>query len=397
MSTLKTDYTPFACPNSKCKFYGQFGQNQITHHGWMGKNRHIQRLRCRECNKTFSENKGSLREGSKIDVDRQETLFKCFRWGVCDEGSADIAQVNIKTVRLFRSKVSKQSEILHNTRVQGVQSPGIQMDEIRVKQGGKITWAGLAIIMSSLLIVAVSLGSRNQLLADKLFAQIWCRCKQVSIFLTDGWKCYFSGLIRCYGRLYTPRKRQEHRGRRLSKRFKIDKMFYGQVIKQTVGRFRLCAVRCRAVLGSMKECLFFMKAYRLGKKIHTAHIERWFGSLRSCVASLRRKSRCLSRSETILEAHIWIYVALHNWMLPHSSLKGLITPAMAAGLTDHVWSYQEFIYLRIFDDGNMRIKITEKLDQMRSKETIKAYRRTKFAKGEEEVIWKSPLNQEVAA
>lgn len=222
MSTLSQDYSRFACPNCKCKFYGQWNQGNITHHSWMGKNKQIQRLRCRDCKVAFSENKNSLREKAKIHEDQQELLLKCFRWGVCDEGAADICRVNTKTVQLFRSKASKQAESHHEECVHGVEAPGIQMDELRAKQAKSVTWIGAAIALKSLFILAVTFGQRNQGLADGLFAEIWVRCCRFGIILTDGWSCYYNGLMRCFGRVYQPRRAFWRRGKKLAKRLKLD-------------------------------------------------------------------------------------------------------------------------------------------------------------------------------
>lgn len=394
MSTSSKNYTSFACPNIKCKLHGSKNQENITHHSWIGKEKNIERLRCIACNRAFSENKNTLRERAKIKEEQQELLFKCFRWGVCDEGAADISDVNLKTVRLFRSKVAVHAKTHHNSQVKGVNAAGMQMDEIRAKQSGGITWAAVAMILSTYLIIAVAYGKRNQSLADQLFAQVWARCTRVGMVLTDGWRCYYSGLMRCFGRIYRPRRSGVIRGRKLGHRLKLTQnVFYGQVVKQTEGRFRLCAVRCRAVLGTMAECLFFIRAYGFGKKIHTANIERWFGNLRSCVAGLRRKSRCLRKGSQIFGDHVWIYVALHNWILPHGSLmvNGLRqTPAMAAGLTDHIFSYREFIRLQVFADLDAEERVRTKLNEMQLDKTVRAYKRTKQPEPEEEVIWKSP-------
>ena len=48
-----------------------------------------------------------------------------------------------------------------------------------------------------------------------------------------------NALLRCYGRLFRPR-RLESIGKKLAQRLKLDQghPFYGQVIKQTVGRFQ---------------------------------------------------------------------------------------------------------------------------------------------------------------
>lgn len=395
MSTSSKDYTRFACPNDKCKMHGQFNQGNIAHHSWIGKNKNINRLRCKKCQCNFSENRGTLRERARIEEEKQERLLKCFRWGVCEEGCADICKVSLKTVQLFRKKAALHGKKHHGLKVKEVDAPGIQMDELRAKQGGSlVTWVGAAMAINSFLILAVTVGQRNQHLANNLLAEIWGRCKRVGMFLSDGWSCYYKAILLCFGRIYSPRKSEGKRGRKKAERLKLKKSdpFYGQVVKQTTKWYELCAVKCRAILGTMKECLFFIKAYGLGTKINTSHIERWFGNVRCHIASLRRKSRCLGRSPIILGERLWIYVTLHNWIIPHASLvkNGIkITPAMAAGLIDHPMTYQEYLHLPVFSSKEMDMRIKGKLQEMESEEKAKALKRTRRKKYQERVLWEA--------
>jgi IS1 family transposase len=296
--------------------------------------------------------------------------------------------------RLYIILLSKKQVQLHQeAEIKEVKEAGVQVDGIRVKQAGKITWAAVAIAMSSFLILGLSVGKRAQGLVDLLIAEVWGRCQSIGIFLSDGWSCYFSALQRCYARLY--RSRSKQRGRKMAKRLKFDRLspFYGQVIKQTKDKFRLCAVRCKALIGTMSECLFFIKTYELGNKIHTSHIERWFGTLRCHIASLRRKSRCFGKSEAILSERMWIFIWFHNWTLIHDSLtiKGIKrTPAMAAGLAEHPLTYRDRIHLRIKENLQLKERIQTKLKEMQSKEVMGAAKRTKRPKDQESVIWKAP-------
>ena len=55
-------------------------------------------------------------------------------------------------------------------------------------------------------------------------------------------------------------------------------------------------------------------------------------------------------------------VSLYNFVMPHKSLRqGRTprTPAMAIGLTDHVWSYREYIWL----PGHTDPVLTKQLDE----------------------------------
>jgi transposase-like protein len=215
--------------------YGQFNQGNVTHHSWIGKNKNIKRLRCKNCRCNFSENRGTLRERAHLGEEKQERLLKCFRWGVCEEGCADICEVSLKSVQLFRKKAAQHGKQHHEAKVKEVNAPAVQMDELRAKQGGSVTWIGAAMAINSFLILAVTLGQRNQQLANDLFAEIWGRCKWIGIFLSDGWSCYYTAILLCFGRIHSPRNSEEKRRRKKAERLKLKKSdpFYGQVVKQT--------------------------------------------------------------------------------------------------------------------------------------------------------------------
>ena len=77
---------------------------------------------------------------------------------------------------------------------------------------------------------------------------------------------------------------------------------------------------------------------------------RWYGTLRGLVAPLRRRTRCLSWSHARHRGKVWLLVSLYNFVMPHKSLRQgrrACTPAMAIGLTEHVWSYREYIWLPV--------------------------------------------------
>ena len=81
--------------------------------------------------------------------------------------------------------------------------------------------------------------------------------------------------------------------------------------------------------------------------ISTSYVER--GNLSIRMAS-RRFTRLCSGFSKKLECHVAavsLYVAHYNWCRPHETLspsaRSQTTPAMALGLTDHVWSIGELI------------------------------------------------------
>src|SRR5215510_1568745 len=56
-------------------------------------------------------------------------LMKCQHWGVCDEGTADICAVDLKTVYRFQHVATQRAQTHHQQVVRNVDVPGVQLDE----------------------------------------------------------------------------------------------------------------------------------------------------------------------------------------------------------------------------------------------------------------------------
>jgi hypothetical protein len=83
------------------------------------------------------------------------------------------------------------------------------------------------------------------------------------------------------------------------------------------------------------------------------------------VAAIGRRVNTLCQGETGLRDQLALFQVYHNFVLPHASLRQRLlipeatngcgsaklwrpcTPAMAAGLTDHVWSLKEVLFYRV--------------------------------------------------
>ena len=78
--------------------------------------------------------------------------------------------------------------------------------------------------------------------------------------------------------------------------------------------------------------------------INTAYIERLNATLRTWLPALVRRTRTPSGARERLEAALFWTGCVYNFCHVHATLEG--TPAMAADLTDHVWSIDELIRYR---------------------------------------------------
>jgi hypothetical protein len=102
-----------------------------------------------------------------------------------------------------------------------------------------------------------------------------------------------------------------------------------------------------------------------GWQINTAFIERLNLTIRQHVAAVGRRVTTLCKGEEGVRQQLVVYQTYHNFCLPHTALRQPLpqplpthgtgsakrwqpcTPAMAAGLTDHVWSLKEVLLFRV--------------------------------------------------
>ena len=87
--------------------------------------------------------------------------------------------------------------------------------------------------------------------------------------------------------------------------------------------------------------------------LNTAFIERLNGTFRERLASLTRKCRHAASRLQALHTGMYLIGCTYNFCLVHQELSKEIhrgkrcTPAMASGLTDHVWSFGELLSYKI--------------------------------------------------
>src|SRR5215467_5521865 len=361
-------YTRFSCPNPQCARFNHPGEGNIVHRSWTGTHKHIERLRYTARDREFSEREGTLMARSKLPEATVEQLLKCQRWGVCDEGTADICAVDLKTVHRFQHVAAQRAETHHCQSVQHVEVQGVQWDEahskLRPKQG---EWVHTALAMGSWFLLWVDFGPRTQGTAATLIAQVVARTRQLPLFLTDGWKPYTAALLQVVGVVYR-RRRRGNVGRKPKPRLVAPPaLFYAQVVKVRNPAGHVVEVSRRVVFGGPRRFVKQLRLRQLGTTIQTAFMERWYGTLRGLGAPLRRRTRCLSWSRARHRGRLWLLVSLYNFVMPHKSLRQgrtRRTPAMAIGRTDHVWSYREYIWLQVHADPALTKQMDDRIARL---------------------------------
>jgi IS1 family transposase len=265
---------------------------------------------------------------------------------------------------------------LHDVRVQQV-----QLDEVfallsAVKDGTvseaeaierlerSPQWVWVALDPESKLLLAIDVGERTLAMAQRVVHHV----AQVvapdcaPLFLTDGFREYMTALLTHFGSWVQP-ERQRAQGPAPKPRWMpLPQLLYAQVVK-TIRRRRLVRVTHRVVFGTLDRVNHVLAA--CGWQINTAFVERLNLDLRQHVAAVGRRVNTLCKQEAGLRQQVALFHTYHNFCLPHASLRLPLpqplptngtgsakqwrpcTPAMAAGLTDHVWTLREVLMFRV--------------------------------------------------
>jgi IS1 family transposase len=77
------------------------------------------------------------------------------------------------------------------------------------------------------------------------------------------------------------------------------------------------------------------------ERICTSYVERNNLTFRMQMRRFTRLTNGFSKKLVNLRAMVWLWIAYYNFCRIHGSLR--VTPAMAAGITDHVWDLAELV------------------------------------------------------
>ena len=177
------------------------------------------------------------------------------------------------------------------------------------------------------------------------------------LFTSDKLKAYPGALLLVFGVPERPDEKPRGRPRKRQRRVFPEGLLYGQIDKERE-RGRLVCIDRRAVFGTHAQIQAVLD--RDGKRgmINTSIVERDNLSFRQHNGRTVRKTLSFSKNWQMHQASVDFEDAVHNFVRPHSSLKLRIvgpkgrrkwverTPAMAAGLTDRIWSLRELLSYR---------------------------------------------------
>lgn len=323
------------CPNRDCPARGRSGEGNIWIHA-----RTPPRYRCTVCNRTFSARAGTLFHRRSTDEATIICILTLLAHGCPPAAIAPAFGVQRQTVREWQDAAGGQGEAVHQHLVCQPRDLGaVQADEIRVRQQGRVVWLAMAMVVATRLwLGGVVSPRRDGALIARLCALIkGCALPAPLLVCVDGFAAYVRQVRRM---ARSPEPRCGRRGRCQLKEW--PGLVIGQVVKQR-GDGHVVGVTRRLAHGTARRAAWLLG----GGTIQTAYIERLNGTFRARLTALARRTRAGGRTVARLERGMWLIGTLYNFCTPHASLTCGQTPAMAAGITDHVWSVHEMLHYHV--------------------------------------------------
>ena len=184
--------------------------------------------------------------------------------------------------------------------------------------------------------------------ARQLLKDLTTRLQNKPLFVSDELSHYGTVLSELFHKLL-PVAPTGKRGRPRNPKKVVDSDLDYATVHKTRQGGRVIKVECRVVHGS-KQRISDRLADSPSYTINTAYIERSNLDWRLWDAHLARKAPTAARSIRWLKAKFAICVACYNFIRPHETLSRgedrifrAITPAMAAKVTDHQWTFDELL------------------------------------------------------
>ncbi len=338
------------CPNPQCTQYGKRGFNAPLVR--RGADRGISRLLCTACKRTFSARQGTAYFGVRVEEPNYTIAMRALAEGNSLRGTSRIVEVEKDTScdwldragRHCRAVTAWLFDTLHLTECQVDELWGfVRKKEAHLTAAEKVlalygdAWVWIAFAPEWRLVATFVVGKRDQANANMLLKRLQAvSCGYILFFTSD------------------------------------QLPHYAQVVKRRKGG-RVVEVSTKIIFGSEAAVPARFAASTVSQTINTSFVERNNLTCRQCNGRLSRKVLSFSKDLTWLEKHLWLSLAYYHFVLPHDSLRHRlsepqstrgsgspkkwqpVTPAMAAGLTDHVWTLEELLSYRVPPDFRDRL------------------------------------------
>jgi IS1 family transposase len=368
------------CPHSDCDYRGWLELGNLRANGHPGGGPWRQ-FYCTSCKGYFLETHGTIFHGKQAAVELIVRVLACLAEGLGIRATARVFEVEANTVLHWLVEAAGQLRAFSAHFLCDVHVEQLQLDELyavlRELKAGEISddeaikrlerspyWVWTAMDPKSKLLLVVDVGTRTLAMAQSVVHQLALVLAPgcVPLFLTDGFKEYRTAILAHFGHWIQPERRRDKGPMPKPRWMPLPELLYAQVVK-SYRRRRIVGVKHRVVFGT--QLVIEEVLAKCGWTINTAFVERLNLDIRQRVAAIGRRVNTLCQGEAGLLDQLVLFQTYHNFVLSHASLRQALpipeptngtgsaklwrpcTPAMAAELTDHVWSLKEVLLYRV--------------------------------------------------
>ena len=363
------------CPNTQCAQYNLMNKGNVSAIATYLTQSGTRRLfRCRTCSTTFAETRDTVFFDLRTAEEKVMMALKMLLVRVELAGISFVLGVTEETVLAWLARAAQHAEAINAHVLRDLPVTQVQLDEMwnfikrkharETDEAGESLpegedgrqWVWISFAPEFRLMIAAVVGPRTLDTAKEVVAATKARVAGIPAFFSDGFTCYLAALIAAF-HVVTTFARTGKRGRpRKPLCEPHPDLVYGQLVKQQK-QGKLLTLSTRVVLGAERLA-------QRGLTISTALVERVNLTLRQALAPLTRKTYSFCKDRERMRQRVVFFQAFYNVARPHMSLRrplsmrerkrhGAIrprwrerTPAMAAGVTDHVWTFRELLTVK---------------------------------------------------
>jgi IS1 family transposase len=275
---------------------------------------------------------------NKLPKAKQVQAVKCLVEGNSLRATARMTGVARNTVSTLLVDLAKACSDYQNDALRGLTCRRVEADEIwafcyakeanvpaahKGEFGYGDIWTWVAMDADTKLVVSWLVGERDTPTAIDFMMDVRERIANRTQLTTDGLVCYLTAVEEAFGA-------------------DVD---FAQLVKiygsnpdadRRYSPAKFVTAEKRPVSGSPDPA-----------KVSTSYIERQNLTMRMGMRRFTRLTNGFSKKAANLEAAVALHYQFYNFARPHKSLANPFprTPAMAAGVADHVWSIEEIVGL----------------------------------------------------
>jgi IS1 family transposase/transposase-like protein len=373
------DDTTCYCRSPKCPLYGQVAPRaRLKRHDWP---RQGPRFRCERCSAVVSATTGTAYAGIRTDLNTYLRGATALAEGLSIRATGRLLGVDKDTVNHRLPVLGQHCQGVMDYLFRNLHLQECQLDElwtfIHTKEDHLTpleklvevygdAWVWMAFSPVCKLVPAWVVGKRTLRYARRLLFRLQSTTAgHIPFFTSDALPHYADALLDVYGVWVRP-PRKGPRGRfPKPRRGPPPDLCYAVVVKKRE-KGRVVHVTTRLVYGTTEQVAAVLRVSPVSRTITTYGVERHNLSVRQHSRRMGRKVNAFSKAPDYLEEQLTLAFAYYHFVVPHRGLrqrltrplptKGYkgsykkwksVTPAMAAGLTDHVWTMDELLSFRV--------------------------------------------------